>query len=54
MPFTQKERDLNIKQNSDLFLHMLSKFEIIWIKIGLVKDMNFSETPHASWNFFWI
>ena len=58
--YTWKEKKL--KQNSELFLHILLKIEIIWMRIGQViklqNDISVSETPCIikqfklqTWNF---
>ena len=48
---------LIIKQNFELFLLTLLKFEIIWRKIGWIiglrNDINFSETTCISQMIFW-
>ena len=45
LPFNGKENEL--RQNFELFLHMLLKFEIIWTRI-VQNDINLSETPWTS------
>ena len=44
---SEKKKKKNIKQNFELFFHVLPIFEIIWMRIGQVirlqKDINFSE-----------
>ena len=47
------KKPLDIKQNFELFLHMLLKFEIIWTRIDQIKLFFFWNTLYIS-NLKWF